>query len=287
MAEVSSAPFARRLTGVPTPDDILLGRGKLYGHELNASTYAEDADGWFDMGETPELVIDPSAEFVEHYSSRSGRKFLDKKIVIQEKFDVRLALEENNEKNFALWSSATPAAITNPTIAGFTEYAWVSAVELGRYYQLKDSSGNPARGVTLADLTLEKSGAPDVALDSTDFELESESGMVFIKSTATHIADGETIDATLTARAGADTTRRIPIQSRTTSVTVALKFIGLDPDSGRKYELWIPKITLAPAGGFNLITSGQEWLRMGFTGSAEKRDSSTAIGYMSPLPAAA
>ena len=285
MAEVSNAPFARRTTGVPTADDILLGRGKLYAHELTAA-FAEDGDGWFDLGECPELVLEPSSEFLEHYSSREGLRVLDKKIVVQQKFDVRFALEELNEKNAALFFSATPEAITNAAIAGFTEYQMIAAVELGRHYQIKNSAGNPARGVATADLVVEKSAGPDVLLvEGTDYTLNSAEGTIFFLSTATNIADGDPVDVTLTARAGADTTRRIPVQSRE-SVTVALKFIGQDPDNSRKFELHIPKITLASAGGFSLI-SAQEWLRMGFNGAAEKRDASTEIAYLSALPAAA
>lgn len=284
MAEVSNAPFARRATGVPTADDILLGRGRLFLHELDSS-FDEDGDGWAELGECPELVLEPSSEFIEHFSSRSGLRVLDKKILVQQKFDVRFALEEVNERNAALFFSATPEARTNAAVAGFTEYAWIAAVELGRWYQLKDSTGLEARGITAANLTLEKSGSPDVALVAgTDYELDTASGMVFFKSTAANCADGDTIDATLAAAAGADTTRRIPVQSRD-SVTVSLKFLGEDPDDGRKFELWIPKITIAASGGFNLI-SGNDWLRMGFTGAAEKKDADTAIAYISALPAA-
>lgn len=286
MAEVSGAPFARRLTGIPTADDIILGRGIVLGHELLTTTFLEDADGWFDLGECPEFAVEPTAEFVEHFSARAGKRVLDKKLVIQEKFEVRFGLEELNEKNFALYASATPESRTNAYTAGFTEYAMITAVELGRYYQIKNSSGVEARGITASDLTVEKSGAPDVALDSTDYELKDDSGMLFFKSTATHLADGDQVDVTLAAKAGADTLRRIPFQSRTRSVTIALKLLGEDPDSGRRYELWIPKITLAPAGAFNMI-SAQDWLRMGFVGSAEKRDSSTVVAYITPLPAAA
>lgn len=285
MAEVSGAPFARNTTGVPSADEIVLSGGELFLSELTAAG-AEDADGWANLGEVKELALEPTSEFLEHYSTRTGRRVLDKKILIQQKFDVRITLEAANERNASIFLQATPEALTNPAIAGFTEYAFIAAVELGRHYQLVNSAGVPVRGAASGALLLEKSGGPDVTLvEGTDYTFDSASGMVFFKTTAPNIADGNAVDATLTAAAGADATRRIPVQSRT-QVTVALKFIGVDGDSGRKFELYIPKITLAASGTFGLVTNN-EWLGMALAGAAEKKDATTAIAYISALPAAA
>jgi hypothetical protein len=285
MAEVSSAPFARNTTGVPSADEIVLSGGELFLHELDDSG-DEDGDGWVNLGEVKELALEPTSEFLEHYSTRTGRRVLDKKILLQQKFDVRIGLEAANEKNASIFFQAEPEALTNPAIAGFSEYAWIAAVELGHHYQLVNAAGVPVRGAALADLTLEKSGGPDVALvEGTDFTFDSASGMVFFKTTAVNIADGDTVDATLAAEATANSTRRIPVQTRD-QVTVALKFIGVDGDSGRKYELYVPKITLAASGAFGLVTNN-EWTQMQLTGAAEKKDAATAIAYISALPAAA
>lgn len=364
MAEVSDAPFARNETGLPNAGDIILSGGQILLHELDDS-FDEDGDGWADLGEIPELAIEPSTEFKEHYTTRTGKRVLNKKIPIQQKFDVRFALEEVNERNAALFFAATPEAETNAATAGFAEYEMIPAAKLGRRYQVKDSSGNKARGINPAKLVLEAQGATqvlasagrtltfatagdtitastgsfiddgfyvgrtlvvagtvsnngsytiiavtalvitvsqnltnegplnatatldsaDVTLDSTDYSLESESGLVLIKATATHIAEGEPIDATLTADAGADTTRQIPVQTRE-AVTVALMFIGNDGDNGRKYALVIPKISIAANGAFGLVTDN-DWTRMTFTGAAEKKDADTPVAYFVALPASA
>jgi hypothetical protein len=284
MAEVSSSPFARNTTGVPSSEEIVLSGGELFLHELDADG-DEDGDGWVNLGEVRELALEPTSEFLEHYSTRSGRRVLDKKILLQQKFDVRIGLEAANERNAAIFFQATPEAITNPAVAGFTEFAMITAVELGRWYQVVNSAGLPARGITTGNLLLEKDAVSDVTLvEGTDYELDTASGMVFFKTTATNIADGNTVNATLTAAAGADTTRRIPVQSRE-NVTVALKFLGVDGASGRKFELYIPKITLAASGAFGLVTNN-EWTQMQLTGAAEKKDADTAVAYISALPAA-
>jgi hypothetical protein len=284
MAEVSGAPFARNTTGVPSADEIVLSGGELFLHELDAD-FDEDGDGWVNLGEVREFALEPTSEFLEHFSTRSGRRVLDKKILLQQKFDVRIGLEAANERNAAIFFQAEPEAITNPTVAGFSEYQWIPSVELGRYYQLVNSAGLPARGVTLGNLTLEKDAGTDVTLVSgTDYTLDTASGMVFFKTTAANIADGDPVNAALTAAAGADTTRRIPVQTRD-QVTVALKFLGVDGDSGRKFEFYIPKITLAASGAFGLVTNN-EWTQMSLTGAAEKKDADTEIAYISALPAA-
>jgi hypothetical protein len=282
MATVSGAPFSQNTTGTPNPDDYLLGRGELYLAELNTSD-APDANGWVHLGNCPMLELVPSSEFLEHFSSMSGTKTLDYKVLVQQKFDVKFSLEEVNETNAALFFSATAASYTNAAIAGFTEYAMITAVKKGRWYTIQNSSGQRAFGIDNTDLVVEKSGSPDTALvEGTDYEVDEVGGRIKFLSTGSTLSDGDQVDVTLTANASADSTRQIPVQSRT-SVTVALMFYGTNPKTSRKYELFIPKISLAADGGFGLI-SENNLVGMGFTGSAERKDASTYIATITSLP---
>jgi hypothetical protein len=284
MANVSDSPFSANTSGEADVDLIGVGRGFLLAAKLDDDD-EPDGDGEFDLGEIPELTIEPSSEFIEHYSSRNGFRNLDKKILIQQKFDVRFRAQERNLRNAEIFFAAEAEAYTNPTIAGFVEHVMIAAVKLGRWYPIKNAAGVHARGIASADLLLEKDAATDVTLvEGTDYELDEAAGMVRFLTTATNIAEGNAVNATLTANPLADSTQRVPVQSVDGQWKVALRFIGTDPETGRKFELYIPKITLAADGSMPLITSGEEWMSLGFTGAAEKKDADTAIAYLTPLP---
>lgn len=282
MATVSGAPFARNLTGTPNPDDYLLGRGELYWAELTAAD-APDANGFVHMGNCTQLELVPSSDFLEHFSSMAGTKALDYKVLVQQKFDVKFTLEELSETLAALFFAATPAAYTNGAIAGFVAYAHTTAVKLGRWYPLQTSGGVRAYGVTASDLTVTKTVGGTATVLNTDYEVDTQGGRIKFLSTGVVLTDGDSVTIALAAKAGADATRQVPIQSRSSSVTGCLAFYGVNPKTGRKFEFLVPKITIAADGAFALIS--QDLTNMQFTGSAERKDTSTYIATLTPLPA--
>lgn len=283
--ETTISPFVRNTTGTPNPDDYLLGKGEVHWSELTSAD-VPDGNGFVHLGNVPEFTIVPSSEFLEHYSSMTATKQLDQKILIQQKFDVKLRLEECNEFNAALFFQATPAATTaNVAVAGFTAYAHTPVVKKGRWYPIVNSSGVRARGVTAANLTVTKTSGGSACTLNTDYEVKAAAGMIRFLTTGSVLADGDSVTIALAADANADATREIPVQSRTSSVTGALLFIGVNPKTGRKYELFIPKITLAAEGEFNLIS--EQLTSMSLSGSAEKKDTSTYIATITALPGGA
>lgn len=282
MATVSGAPFARNLTGTPNPDDYHLGRGELFWSELTTAD-APDANGFVHLGNCPAMELVPSSDFLEHYSSMSGTKALDYKVLIQQKFDVKFTLEELSETIASLFLAATPASYTNGAIAGWSNYAHTTAAKLGRWYPLQSSTGVRAYGVAAANVTVTKTVGSTAMANGTDYELDLQGGRIKFLSTGSVITDGDSVSIALAAAAGSDATRQIPVQSRTTSVTGALAFYGVNPKTGRKFELFIPKITLAAESAFQLIS--QELTNMQFSGSAERKDTSTYIATITALPA--
>jgi hypothetical protein len=363
MAEVSGSPFSRNSTGKPSASRYSLGRGVLWWSELDASD-DPDGDGWVHLGNAPAFSTSLTRNFLDHFTSLSGLRDRDARIVIESLFDLRFQLDELTEMVAALFFSADPESYTNAAIAGFAEREMIEAVEWGRSYEISDGT-NRAHGVRAADLTVELQGAtqvvaaadrtiafvaatdkivassgdfgadgyrvgrnvvvtgtasndgtypitavsaleitvggaltdeaaassaatlnsPDVVLvEGTDYELGSAEGEIFFLTTSAYASanDGVPIDVTLAARAGADTMRRIPVQSRG-EVTGALKFYGENPRDERKFLLYIPKVTINPDGELSLITA-QELTVIPFTGAAVKKDTNTAIAYLYALP---
>lgn len=284
MADVSGAPFAPYNVGTAAPSKYGLGRGAFYFAELTAAD-VPDADGWIYVGNSRRGVLNTNRDYLEHFSSITGVRNLDARIPITEGFSVGFTPEELNEKNAEMYLSGESAALTNAAIAGFTQYEMISAVELGRYYPVVNSSGVQAFGFAAGDLALEENGGAGTPLVAgTDYTVLSAEGMILIHSDATNVADGEAIDATLTADATLNTMRRMSIMARE-EFNVSLKFIGESPRNGRKYELWIPKASISADGGMDIITE-QDLIGLPLMATALKV-SGYELGYLTALPPAA
>ena len=282
MADVSGAPFAPINTGLATPSTYALGRGALHFSELTAAD-VPDGDGWIHMGNAPSVSSDLSREYLDHFTSLYGVRAQDVKIPISSSFSLRFTLEELNEKNAELYFSGETAAVTNAAIAGITQYEMLSSVKLGRRYEIVNASGVQAYGFDPDDLTLEKTGSPDVTLvEGTDYTVDSAAGEVLLLSTASNIADSDAMKVTLAAGASLNTMRQTSILARE-EINVSLKLLGESPRNGRRYKLWIPKCSISADGGLDLVTA-QDLIGMPLMATALKRDSSTELAYLTPLP---
>lgn len=261
-------------TGKARTDDYQLGRGIPYFATLDAN---DRPTAWRDLGNSPEFNLSIETETLEHTSSRQGLAVVDKEVTISQKLSVTFQLDELNHENLALFFSGAKATHINVTIAGFTEYAMIPdpTVELGRWYDIVNSSGERAYDVLIADLTMVSSNITPVTLDvDVDFELDSEMGRVFLLSTSgkvsTIITNNEDVDVTLVARAGASDVDEVRTLTQT-SVTGALKFIGVNPaSSNEEVEYTFHKISLKAEG--DLAEISDEWSVMSLTGTAERNE---------------
>lgn len=253
-------------TGIPKTEDYLLGRGAIYFASIVTATGKPDANGFRHLGNAPEMAVAMEVETLEHQSSLEGLKVVDKEVVISQKANVTFALDEVNHENLSLFFSGSQAAHTNVAVAGFTKHTMVSAVKLGRWYELVNSAGERAYDIEAADLLLE-TGATTLVLD-TDYTLDLEMGMIFLLSTASNISDADPLSATLTAEATAKAVNEVRGLT-STNVIGALKFVGINPANNDKKEEWqFHKVQLKADGDFSLISD--EFTQMGFTAAAER-----------------
>lgn len=257
-------------SGVPDTNDYMLGRGSLFASVL-------DTDGkptsWRDLGNSPEFSLNVEKETLEHQSSRSGLKVTDKEVVLSQSVGYSFQLDEINNENMSLFFSGSKATHANPAVAGVSGVVLASAVELGMWYDLADSTGERLYDVDNANLTLQAdpSGSPVSLVLNTDYEIDAELGRIRIKVEAANIAEGDELGFDYAADATA-TAQVAQVSALTeTSVTIALKFIGENPaDNGSRYEVQIQKTAILAEGDFALISD--DWTTMTFTGSAERND---------------
>lgn len=259
--------MGQNTTGKPNTNDYSLGRGILYFSPLDSNG---KPGAWRDLGNAPEFTVTLESEELEHQSSRGGLKVTDKEVVISQSASCAFSLDELNHQNIAIFLSGdSVASITNGTVAGFSEYQMITAVELGRWYDIVNASGVRCYDLTSsAGLTVEKSGAPDVLLvEGTDYEVDLKMGRIFFLSTAVNVAAGNAVDVTLAADATAKSINEVRALTKT-NVIGALKFIRANPANNDKLEEWeFHKISLKPEGDLAMI--GDDWSKLGFTGTAE------------------
>ena len=268
-------------TGAANTADYNLGRGKLYLADLT-SGLPGDA-GWRDLGNCPEFNINVEVETLEHLSSRSGLKTTDKEVIISQKVNLSFQLDEINFQNMALFFSGASAdeAITNPAIAGVAERELIAscpdyAAVGGRWYELKDASGVRCYDIDATKLTMnsDTGGADNLLVEGTDYDVDEELGMVFIKSTATLVDAGDDITFALAADAGAVNPDEVKALTQT-NVTAALKFVAINPaNNDVKVEYQFHQVQLKADGDFALI--GDEFTTMGFTAVAESNETADA-----------
>jgi len=260
----------RNTTGLPDTGDYNLGRGILYLAKLDPSDMP-DEDGWRDVGNATEFNVTIEREELDHQSSRSGLRVTDKTITLSADMSVSFTLDEINDQNLALFFSGETADHTNPSLSAQTNVTLTTSVVLGRWYDLVDSNGERLYDVKEANLTVEEAGTPTTLTEGTDYDLDTEMGRIFIKTTATGISAGDALRFSYSADATAKDVQEVRGQTEG-NVVVAMKFIAENPaNSNKKSEFTFHKVTLGAEGDLALI--GDEWMTMGFSGSVEEASS--------------
>jgi hypothetical protein len=260
--------MAKNTTGLPNTGDYSLGRGIVYEAAIDSTTELPTIAGWRDLGNATEFNVSLETEKLEHQSSRQGLKVVDKEVILSQKMTIAFTLDELNDQNMANFLSGATGSHTNVAIAGFTIIEMVSAVTLGRWYDIVNSAGERAYDIDTANLQLdETSGAPVLLVEGTDYTLDAKMGRVFLLSTATNIAAGEPLSVTLTADAGASPVEEIQGMTQG-NIIRAVKFIAENPaNSDKQREYQFHKVTLSSEGDLSLI--GDEYSTMAFTGAVE------------------
>lgn len=252
--------------GTPNVDDYVLGRGIVYIADLTAGVPGP----WRDLGNAPAFAVNNETETLEHKSSRSGLAVVDKEVTLSRKSAISFQLDEINAENLAEFFSGEKDSVTNPGVAGVAEQvAKYVNVELGRWYRLTTSAGVPIMDVPVANLTLEKDGAPDVALvENTDFVYDQAGGRFFLMSTAVNIAAGDSANITIAATAGAAATiRKVNFLTQTERL-VAICFQCENPaNNGKKGWYYFWKVSLKSDGDYSLIAD--DWATLGFSGALQ------------------
>jgi hypothetical protein len=117
----------------PSPDNYTLGRGIVYFSKKTATGY----DGERDLGNAPEFTFSVALDTLDHFSSRSGLKAKDKKVVTLLTPGISFVLDEVNADNLALLTLTDSEEINQAVSAADSgENEAIVGVNPDRFYVL-------------------------------------------------------------------------------------------------------------------------------------------------------
>lgn len=275
-------------TGKPNTADYWLGKGSV--HLAAISTTTGKPLGFRHLGNAVGLSLGVNADTLEHQNSRSGIKVIDREIILSQKINVSLTLDETaNFENLALFLSgaaikdALPALGGNAaSVANITDQVIDVDAFKGLSYELRNSSGQRLYDINAGSLTLKSHastlGSASTLLQGTDYEVDPVWGTVFLLSTSSTHVDGNTLWFSYTS---AGTEKPVDIVNMLTQSKVSgfIRFKGINPaNSDKQLLVDLHSVSLKADGDLPLI--GEEFSELTLTGAAEKNE----LGYpLSPV----
>lgn len=119
----------------PNPDNYTLGRGVVYFDKKDSVTGAYDGER--DLGNAPAFTFSIDIATLEHFSSRSGLKSKDKRVVTEVTPKFSFTLDEPNAENYALLTLGEVEDISQVvTPADGGENEALTGVNPDRFYML-------------------------------------------------------------------------------------------------------------------------------------------------------
>lgn len=262
-------------SGKPSTENLYLGRGSIELAVINPTTYKP-----YDfrmIGNANAFSLNLETEKLEHQSSRSGVRTVDREIILQQKVGVSITMDEvMNFDNLAVFlSGQAEKGVANAAAAGnFSDVLQVSAAKKGRSFSLVTAAG--ARLFDARGTIVVKSGALGGGAGSattltagTHYEIDRVWGTIFLLEAATH-TDGHAIWASYTSLGTEAVVDQVTML--TVSKTSAfLRFKGINPaNSDRKVLVELHSVSLSADGELGLI--GEEFGEMSLTGVAERNE---------------
>jgi len=134
----------------PSPDNYTLGRGIVYFNKKDQTSGLYEGER--DLGNAPSFTFSIDLTALEHFSSRSGLKAKDQKVITEVTPKFTFTLDEINAENLALLTMADIEAISQ--LASAYESDDFTDVNVDRWYNLDK------RNVSIRSLNYKASMAP-------------------------------------------------------------------------------------------------------------------------------
>ena len=254
--------------GTPNTLDYVLGRGKLFFSENDPATGLPIA--LRDLGNTPSMNVSIEVESRDHRNSVDCLAQVDARFILSQQINLSFSLDEINYENLSDFLSGSTDTYDNPHDVTHMDVSIDTTVELGRWYELRKADGSRVYNLDAAGVvyTIEMDDVADVLLvEGTDYEIDEQFGLVFFKTDAVNVSEGDPVIWSITTGASTpqDLDRVRALQRAVVEGTLIFRQDNAN-DCGQRNLYRFHRAQLTGDGDLSLI--GDEESVMSFTGIA-------------------
>lgn len=221
-----------------SPGNYVLGAGYIFVRD-------PDEDAWYYLAESPNLTVSVESEKLALWSSDAATAEKLEEPVTQITRSGSTSFRDINGDTLRRFFAATKSTVVEAGSAANTEDF---VVTLGTYIQLGTNDANaPAygyRGVTINSINEDPDGTPVALVEGTDYEVDTEEGLIRILEGATNVATGDTIRVDYDVDA---TSTEVVQTGASASEELEMKFVGSNT-VGTNRTFHFPKVDMSGAG---------------------------------------
>ena len=235
-------------------DNLAIGKGELWFAPFKTGT--QEPDGFYFVGNCPEITLNREADLLPHFSSTAGFRRKDEEITIESRMTGSITCDDVRPQTAALFLMGQEVTLTVASATGLTTV--IVGARKGRTYQVGETAGQPsgARQITGVSVFLTATPATIYTL-GTDYTVDLELGLVTIL-TGGAIAE----NANITVEFDQAVHTRQQVIASDNEAQGALKYISYNP-IGRRLDYFMPWVKVRPNGDISLIS--EEWMTIPLT----------------------
>ena len=255
-------------------NNYTLGRGKVHFARFLPGTTTPD--GFFYIGNTPELSLTIESEALDHYSSDEGIREKDDSVPLEVNRTGSLTTDNIDPKNVALFFFGAESTVTQAVVASAPFV--INDIHAGHSYKLGSTGINPAGhfGINATGLTVVKNPGAVTLNVNTDYIIDLDMGIIsFVAGGAA--VEGDDVTVTYAIRASS----RSRVLSGSTPVEGAMIYRTKNP-KGTDSVFYMPYVKVTPNGDYAL--KGDEWQTIPLSLEILKPTTGEAI-YLDGVPA--
>ena len=234
--------------------NLAIGKGELWFAPFKAGT--QTPDGFYLVGNCPEITLNREAETLPHYSSMAGFRRKDEDITIESMMTGSISCDDVRPQTAALFLMGEEVTLTVASATGATTA--IIGVKQGRTYQLGETTGQPsgARQIEVTEVHLTSTPAT-IYVVGDDYTVDEELGLITI------VPGGDIADASgITIEFDQTAHTRSQVIASDNEAQGAMKYISYNP-IGQKLDYFFPWVKVRPSGDISLIS--EEWMTIPLT----------------------
>ncbi len=229
--------------------NLAIGKGELWFAPYKPGT--QTPDGFYFVGNCPELTLNREADMLDHYDSTKGFRRKDEQITIESRMTGSISCDDVRPQTAALFLMGQEVTLTVASATGLSTV--IVGARKGRTYQLGETASQPsgARKITNVEVSLTSTPAT-VYVAGTDYTVDLDLGLLTILS-----GGAITENAGLTVEFDQAVHTRQQVIASDNEAQGALKYISYNP-IGLKLDYFLPWVKVRPNGDISLIS--EEWM---------------------------